>query len=132
MRKNGAPLWLGLLGTLALLAPLEATAQSSIDWSSCPLSDDDDPGDAECATVELPRFHDRSDGESIEIALKRSLQGSDPEGTIRQLWFLNGRPGDSGVEALGRLVSILAGLPIDIYTLDHRGVGGSEVLECPE
>lgn len=130
MRRR--PLAVALTGLLAIPLALAASAQESIDWQPCGLEAGEADRSAECARVPMPRFHDRDSDATIEIAVKRVVRGPDAAGSVRQLWFLNGGPGDSGVEAIGRLAAIFEHLPLDIYTLDHRGVGGSELLECPD
>jgi pimeloyl-ACP methyl ester carboxylesterase len=49
------------------------------------------------------------------------------------LWYLTGGPGGAGTSVLERLhARVSAHLPdVDLYTLDHRGTGGSEPLACP-
>ena len=66
----------------------------------------------------------------IEVAVKRKL-GKIPH--KRQLWFLDGGPGDSGRESLAALAQFFAGIDdLDLYTFDHRGVGGTQRLDCPQ
>jgi pimeloyl-ACP methyl ester carboxylesterase len=84
---------------------------------------------AECAVVTVPLDHARPAGARIGIAVKRLASAGSER---RQLWFVDGGPGDAGTFALDRIVRRL-GIPpgTTIYTFDHRGVGGSAPLECP-
>jgi pimeloyl-ACP methyl ester carboxylesterase len=51
----------------------------------------------------------------------------------RTIWFVDGGPGDAGRASLGKVAGVFAGdSGLAIYTFDHRGVGGSAPLECPE
>jgi pimeloyl-ACP methyl ester carboxylesterase len=101
-----------------------------INWETCSLEPDANDGLAECAAVEMPLFHTHPDGRTISIAVKRLRATAPSRG---QLWFIAGDPGDSGVAFFSRVATFAQVLDdIDIYTLDHRGVGGSGLLTCPE
>ncbi len=135
-----------MIAALAALAALAmpATQAEPIEWSSCPVDADDTSQSADCAAVSMPLQHDSAgsaNAGTIDIAIKRVLGSSHPEregvdGTgdagRTQVWFLNGGPGDSGIEAIGRVRPLFDDPGIDVYTLDHRGVGGSALLACPE
>lgn len=106
------------------------TVQGPSGWTPCP--DDLQPRNrrAECRTVSLPLFHERPTGDTIGIAVMRIRSGRPG---ASQLWFLDGGPGDAGRASLPRLADLLGDdPPIDYYTLDHRGVGGSARLDCPD
>lgn len=136
-RPNG-PAGLGLttLGAfavaLALLGPAPAEAQSAIvDWQPCALSDADTERRADCALVQMPLDHGDPAAGSIGIAIKRlrSTRGADAP---TRIWFFDGGPGDSGIHSLPRLDEVLGHTGVDLYTLDHRGVGRSAELSCPD
>jgi pimeloyl-ACP methyl ester carboxylesterase len=119
----------GALAISALLATgLGAGAHAQpLEWGSCDFQDGD--GRAECAEVEVPLYRDPSVG-TIGIAVKRLPTDGARRG---QIWFVDGGPGDSGLasfEHLGFLEEVSTGL--DVYAFDHRGVGGSMRLSCPE
>ncbi|MFC2164703.1 alpha/beta fold hydrolase [Acidobacteriota bacterium] len=85
---------------------------------------------AECTLITVPVHHEEQGGAVIKVAVKRKL-GKIPN--KRQLWFLDGGPGDSGRESLTALVKAFSDSDdLDLYTFDHRGVGGTQLLDCPE
>lgn len=97
-------------------------------WSPCDLAAPGD-GAAECATVTLPLDHASPSGPTLRIAVKRRPAAG---AEVRQLWFVDGGPGDAGTRSLGRIAPLFDSVPgLAIYAFDHRGVGGSSPLECP-
>lgn len=103
---------------------------SSVQWTPCPLKRGNNTEMAECTHIAVPMSHENPEGPSINVAVKRKL-GKKPH--QRQLWFLDGGPGDSGRESLAALVKVFADIEdLDFYTFDHRGVGGTQRLDCPE
>ena len=132
-----------MIATLAAIAALAMSAQQAqpIEWRPCAIDAEDTDQSADCAEVTMPLHRDVINGGTIGIAVKRILGSSHPDredagGSAelrhRQVWFLNGGPGDSGVEALARVRRLFENADVDVYTLDHRGVGGSALLACPE
>lgn len=96
-----------------------------LSWGPCPEGFRD-----ECATIDSPLDPDRPGGETIEIFFSRSLSGN-PDAP--QLWMLQGGPGGSAEAFAGFFDSIRELDPnIDLYTLEHRGVGDSTRLGCPD
>ncbi|NKB89597.1 MAG: alpha/beta fold hydrolase [Acidobacteria bacterium] len=112
--------------TLAVAAP-EAQGQE-IEWGVCAEAPHDD---AQCGHLTLPLDPTGGDAGTIDIQLGRILAPADSEPRTL-LWYLPGGPGDAGVETLGRLHAIFGEIGVDIYSIDHRGVGGSELLRCPD
>jgi len=103
-----------------------------VDWQPCSLIDGQDDGMAECAMVEMPLFWGDDDGQIFETYAKRLVNpGRTPSG---QLWLLHGGPGAAGTIGLASwMQEIHADQPsLDVYTLDPRGTGYSEFLECPD
>ncbi|NUO48324.1 MAG: alpha/beta fold hydrolase, partial [Polyangiaceae bacterium] len=103
-----------------------------ITWTPCPLYVDEPSGPmAECATVDVPLRWSEPDGAQIGVFVQR-LRGSAP--TIRgQLWLLEGGPGGSGADFDSFMDEMHASDPtLDLYAVDHRGVGRSARLDCPE
>ncbi len=101
-----------------------------VNWEACSLEPGANDGLAECASVEMPLFHTNPDGRTISIAVKRIRAKAPSRG---QLWFVDGGPGSSGVAGFAGVASFADVLDdLDIYTLDHRGVGGSGLLTCPD
>ncbi|MEL6179525.1 MAG: alpha/beta fold hydrolase [Myxococcota bacterium] len=111
-----------------------------IAWQDCRLytgSDMFGPS-ASCAIVPMPLSHEQpDDGPTLPIFIKRlspSLVGrTDPE-PRGQLWLLSGGPGGAsdGLESLADDYHSIRGWDLDIYLIDHRGVGRSERLGCIE
>ena len=111
-------------------------------WRPCPIDAGDTNQRADCAEVSLPLQHRADNSDTIDIAVKRVLGSSyphrdaesddSPHRPRRMVWFLNGGPGDSGVAALVRVRRLFDDVDVDVYSLDHRGVGGSALLACPQ
>ncbi len=119
-----------LLLSAGLQGPADTEDRPATDWRPCPSDIQTEDKRAECAMVPMPLYHDQPDGETIDVAVMRILS---PQPGARQLWFLDGGPGDAGRSALPRLAALLGDTPpVDFYTADHRGVGGTALLECPE
>ncbi len=103
-------------------------------WQPCSL--DEDAGDqlAECGTAQVPLFwEDPEDGRTIEVAAKRWLADAKSPGA-GQIWLIQGGPGASGMMTFAPMMRELreAAPEFDLYTIDHRGVGYSSPLACPE
>jgi pimeloyl-ACP methyl ester carboxylesterase len=107
-----------------VIAPVDIT------WSTCDVTAGSGDGAAECAWVDMPLHHcDPDGGETLEVAVKR-YRSSDA--SPAQVWFLQGGPGGSGLNILQAMGSSLASTGYDFYVIDHRGVGESSRLSCPE
>ncbi len=103
-----------------------------VTWSDCPLFVDQPDGpQAECATIDVPLRWSEPDGPTIGIFVQR-LRGTAP--TIRgQLWLLEGGPGGSGADFDAWMDRFRKLDPtLDLYAVDHRGVGRSARLGCPD
>jgi len=101
-------------------------SSSEITWSACP----DDYLD-ECASVEMPINWLKPEGEKIPVLAARKLAKSGAG--KRQLWLLQGGPGGSGNVFKGFVEAYADAMPdVDFYVLEHRGVGESTRLGCPE
>lgn len=122
----------GLVALALLIASTSAQAQefSPVAWAPCGADSPHD--DAECASATLPLDYAAPDTGTISVAAGRIMGDQDGTGGRTQLWYIPGGPGDSGIEALGRLHAIFGELAVDIYSLDPRGVGGTALLRCPE
>lgn len=121
--------------------PIDAGTDADLDgalphvtphWTSCPLYVDQPDGtQAECATIDVPLRWSELDGPSLGIFVQR-LRGS-ADTNRAQLWLLNGGPGGSGADYDSWMESFVALAPdVDVYAVDHRGVGRSSRLSCPE
>ena len=99
------------------------TAPPALHWAAC--------GDLECATMDVPLDESRPGRSTIGIALVRHRASTAPP--IGTLVFLPGGPGDSGVDALPRLVAAVPARVRDDFDLvgfDPRGVGRSDPVRC--
>jgi pimeloyl-ACP methyl ester carboxylesterase len=81
-----------------------------------------------CAKVDVPLDWSKPDGKKIPLFINKISTTSKPKG---QLWLLEGGPGGSGAGMVPVAMQIAAARSdLDIYTLDHRGVGQSARLGC--
>ncbi len=102
-----------------------------LDWEPCPLIPGyDESPSAWCVVTDVPLFHGDLQGKRLPAWVMRLS----PEGPVSaQMWMLQGGPGASGL-SYGPTMARLAGLHpgLELLTLDHRGVGLSQRLGCPE
>lgn len=115
-----------MLPLLSAAAMIAASLAPQTAWEPCQLGPEGEQVAAECATVGMPLDHESGEG-TMGIAVARVRGGGE---THTQVWFLDGGPGDAGIDTLPRLAPLLAEPGIDVYTLDHRGVGRSGLLRC--
>jgi pimeloyl-ACP methyl ester carboxylesterase len=105
--------------------------QITVAWQPCSLYEGEGDGLAECARVDMPLLWDNAtDGRTFEVAAKRLLAAG---GSDVQIWLLDGGPGAAGTYDFPPYMVFLQQLypGADVYTLDHRGTGGSGRLGCP-
>jgi pimeloyl-ACP methyl ester carboxylesterase len=100
----------------------------ALTWGVCP------PGfDTECARVPVPLDWEAPDGERIEILVSRRPAPTQP--ARAQLVLVTGGPGNSGHHFAGEgtLDRLAGALPdTEVYVIEHRGIGYSTQLTCPE
>ncbi len=98
------------------------TSDPPVEWSVC-------EGGGECAWVDVPLRWSEPEGELITLWVKRYRARR----SAGQLWLLQGGPGGAA-EGLEFLIDdFRAAAPtLDIYLVDHRGVGHSTRLGCGE
>lgn len=109
---------------------LPDTITEAVAWGPCPdyISDS---GNFQCAMVELPLDHGNPDGEKIGVFVYR-LAAKKQNGK-RQIWFLQGGPGGSGADFAPIFAIYAKAHPEwELLSLDHRGVGNSARLTCPQ
>ena len=105
-----------------------------VTWESCPERTGRGGDGAECATVMVPAFYPLAaqgspSADTIELFVKRIAGES---GSHAQLWLLMGGPGGSSALFEPDLDRYRGRSNVDIYLFDHRGVGRSTRLSCPE
>jgi len=105
---------------------------NDVEWKACPLYVDQPDGPAtECALIDVPLRWSEPDGPTIDIFVQR-LRG-DADATRGQLWLLEGGPGGSGADFDSFMEEMHDLDPsLDLYAVDHRGVGRSARLSCPD
>ncbi len=106
--------------------PVDAASEVAepIEWGACPSRFRD-----QCATLAMPLDHAHPEGETIDVFVSRRGTGT---GTgKRQLWLLQGGPGASAESFFG-LHDFLTTIDpeLEVYTIEHRGVGDSTRLGC--
>lgn len=92
----------------------------TLEWGACP-----DRFRDECATIAMPLDHDDPSRGTIDVMISRQGTGS------RQLWLLQGGPGASAEAFFGWHAPLANVDPeLEVYTIEHRGVGESTRLGC--
>jgi len=111
-------------------ADADAEVPDPVAWEACPSYLALDVR-FKCAHVQVPLNHDVPDATELGVFIyKREsvvTQGK------KQVWFLQGGPGGSGV-VFGEIFQIYANAhpEWEMYSLEHRGVGNSERLSCSQ
>jgi len=107
------------------------TSEAQVVWGACP-DYINTHGNAECAFVTVPKDYERPYLGTIDLFIWR-IKGTIPDDQKKgQVWFIQGGPGDSSVAFATFLPPIAVTHPEwDYYSIDHRGVGNSNCLECP-
>jgi len=105
--------------------------ESEIVWGECPVYINTH-GNAECAFITVPVDYERPFDETIDLFIWR-IRGASPDSEKKgNLWLIMGGPGESSVAFSALLPPLAAAYPDwDYYSMDHRGVGNSNGLECP-
>ncbi len=123
-----------LLGLVLLLAGCGSSDNGGnsttpgLQWGACP--DYFGEQGLECATVQLPLNHNNPDGETISVLMARAV--GTPVEKKGDVWFIAGGPGSSSEYFAENMVSYAKTHPQwNYYTMEHRGVGASTRLDCP-
>ncbi len=97
----------------------------AFDWSPCP---EDGFATMECAAIPVPVDWAQPDGQTLTI-LTRRIEATEP---VRgSLWLLAGGPGAPGTFMLNSAAFLAERHPdLEIFIPDHRGTGGSALLQC--
>jgi len=116
-----------------LLTP-DAAPPKPLKWGACSLANwptgYPKPGSGvQCATMDVPRDHNKPAGASFKIRLARDRADKTAKGAI---FHLAGGPGGASVTQSGTIPYYFGALGSDhdmIY-VDQRGTGGSGYLDC--
>lgn len=104
---------------------------TTVAWGTCPDYISQSLPKARCALVPMPLDHNVEGGPTIDIFVYRVP--SMVQNGKRQIWFLQGGPGGSGADFASIFASYAKAHPNwELYSLDHRGVGNSARLTCPQ
>lgn len=109
----------------------ETAVTGELRWEPCPLRYEDEGRPwAQCVTADLPLWWDDPEGETIEVFAQRRLPDQEVE---RQLWMLAGGPGQSATVYEEYVLDLQDAIPgTEILLYEHRGVGRSTRLSCPD
>jgi pimeloyl-ACP methyl ester carboxylesterase len=134
-RSSLDPRYFVLAGAVALGACTDPAPDApdgedppAVTWGVCPAG-----FEAECARVPVPLDWDDPDGQEIELLVSRRPAPAQP--ARAQLVLVTGGPGNSGHHFAGdgtldRLADVMP--DTEVYVIEHRGVGYSTQLTCPE
>ncbi|MDK1288408.1 alpha/beta hydrolase [Pseudoalteromonas umbrosa] len=103
----------------------------NFNWGDCPSTFKTPDNRNLCSFAKVPVNWDKPDSEQIDIMVsKYPAKSTDPKG---QIWFLQGGPGYSASFYATHYNTTLAQYTqdYDLYILEHRGVGWSTHLSCP-
>ena len=125
-------LFLGLVLNFAGCSSTDSNSnntKTNLQWGECPTYFGEQG--LECATVELPLNHDNPHGKTISVLMARAIGNStEKKGDV---WFLAGGPGSSSQYYAENMVAYAKSHPQwNYYTMEHRGVGASTKLDCPD
>ncbi len=111
------------------------TADYEIEWTSCPSYIADylfDGQQAQCAHIPLPLDYDEPESATIPIFIFR-VTTPEVKAKTGQIWLLEGGPGGPGEDFAPLMPWLARDYPtMDVYSIDHRGVGNSTKLTCSE
>lgn len=104
-----------------------------VEWKACPSPFNQMD---ECSTLKMPYDWGNVDGEKLDVFVARKKAAGVARG---QVWLLQGGPGATGAVFAARFGNeqteverIAEAVPdVDIYVIEHRGVGLSTRLTCP-
>lgn len=127
MRKRVQRILIGLMVLLSCVSRAGSEGQ----WERCSWAVDNSDRKAQCMRVSLPLDYGRPELGAVELAVKRR---SGSRASRAQLWLVHGGPGSSAVSAIEELAFGLQSTrpEIDLYAVDHRGVGTAAALRCPK
>jgi pimeloyl-ACP methyl ester carboxylesterase len=105
-----------------------ASPATALSWTAC-QAEAGPPGD-DCASVRVPLDYSNPNGKTIDIALDRHAATGTKIGSL----LINpGGPGESGVDILDTVVSLLSPSVLqhfDVVGFDPRGVARSAPIHC--
>jgi pimeloyl-ACP methyl ester carboxylesterase len=100
-------------------------------WAACDWDSASRAIEAECARIKVPADYLPDRSETFTLFVKR---GKVAKPLRAQVWLVHGGPGASATQDMEQLsAGIYRDLPdVQYFAVDHRGVGGSERLTCPQ
>jgi len=111
------------------------SGEYQIQWTDCPdyISIYLFAGQkAQCAKIPMPLNYSDPNSQTIPIFIFKIFTTSVAQKT-GQIWFLEGGPGGPGEDYAPIMPWINRDFPdMDVFSLDHRGVGNSSKLTCPQ
>jgi pimeloyl-ACP methyl ester carboxylesterase len=109
--------------------PVAKYKVANVTWGACSAAYTSGARGLQCASLEVPLDWSKPEGEKISVYVSRSLSGAT---NAPQLWLLQGGPGGSAASMVPFIDMIRGEWPaVDVYTFEHRGVGQSTRLGCP-
>jgi len=118
---------------LVIITGCSSSSDNEIQWGACPdYINTNTDGKAEGAFVTVPVDYERPFDGTIDLFIWR-IKGALPDREKKgNIWFIQGGPGEASVAFSVYLPFLAAAYPEwDYYSMDHRGVGNSNCLECP-
>jgi len=122
-----------LLLLLLIITGCSSSSDNDVQWRACPdYINSNTDGKAEGAFVTVPVDYERPFDERIDLFIWR-IKGASPDSEKKgNIWFIQGGPGEASISFSIYLPFLAAAYPDwDYYSMDHRGVGNSNCLECP-
>ncbi|KAG1700738.1 hypothetical protein DVH05_011597 [Phytophthora capsici] len=128
----------------ASAASISSSSSSSLGlngWYPCSETTFSDEGgsanqDAECAVYTAPLCYpgickNVTTTTTVDIFVKRIVALNDSD-TATNVWIMQGGPGSSSTPMESAMVELHTRLDgaVNVYTMDHRGVGRSTLLDC--
>ncbi|MFD2177719.1 alpha/beta fold hydrolase [Veronia pacifica] len=134
MFKTALPLAVAGFASQALASPPGSDFGRYIDfnWGDCPEVFQSADNKNQCSLAEVPANWNDPAGQKIDVLVSKHPANS---GKAKgQLWLLQGGPGGSGAVFPSLYDSLLKQFAedYDLYVLEHRGVGWSTSIICPQ
>jgi pimeloyl-ACP methyl ester carboxylesterase len=101
-----------------------ADAGSGLAFSACPGG-----YSGLCAKIEMPLDWSNTSGKTVGVLVDKIVTMTKPKA---QVWVLQGGPGGTAADMVPLARDLAQNLEdVEIFTIEHRGVGASNRLSCP-